>query len=170
MPDLGPGTEVHEFAVADLKKVDRTVTPWVLVMHHRPLYCPDMLFDCYSRANKMRASLEDVYVAGGVDVVLNGHVHSASRTWPVKDNGTHVERSFDSPTAPVHITSGAAGNREGISIQWSDPLPKYTAWTLPDSPPHTGFGIFDVTPTAMTWSWVDAEADGKVIDRFTITK
>ena len=56
--------------VADLKAVDRALTPWIVVMGHRP--------------NFMEASVEALLWDHGVDLTVAGHVHYAQRSCPRK--------------------------------------------------------------------------------------
>ena len=58
-------------------------------------------------------SLEDLFHAQGVDLVIQAHEHSYERLWPTyKDEVFSYD--YNSPKAPVHIISGAAGSTEGV--------------------------------------------------------
>lgn len=59
--------------------MNRTATPWVLAFGHRPFYngIGDALCKPCAKA------FEDVLYQGGVDVVMNGHNHVYSQSWPV---------------------------------------------------------------------------------------
>lgn len=52
----------------------------------------------------------------GVDVEIWAHEHSYERFWPLYDykvkNGS-TEHPYTNPKAPIHIVTGAAGNKEG---------------------------------------------------------
>ena len=39
--EVGPGSEQYDFLKADLSSVNRTETPWVVLMGHRPMYYYD---------------------------------------------------------------------------------------------------------------------------------
>ena len=64
-----------DFLKADLAKVDRTATPWVIVMMHRPWYTSteytpeDVCLVC-------QEAFEDIFYEQNVDLVISGHVHS----------------------------------------------------------------------------------------------
>lgn len=63
---------------------------------------------------------------------MTGHVHAYDRSWPVANNGTLLEKSYDSkstvvllrrradiaifadPKYPVYITNGAGGHWDGL--------------------------------------------------------
>jgi len=52
----------------------------------------------------------------GVDMYICGHEHSYERLWPVYDGIVHngTLSPYTNPTAPVHIITGSAGNRENL--------------------------------------------------------
>lgn len=49
-----------------------------------------------------------------VDLYGAGHLHNYERSYPVY-NGTVTGKSYDKPTATVHIVAGMAGDNEGLS-------------------------------------------------------
>lgn len=64
----------------------------------------------------LTAELEELFVANDVDVSFYGHIHSYNRMFPVKNNGSIVERPaesesrvYRSPQAPVHMMIGMGG-------------------------------------------------------------
>ena len=70
-------------------------------------------------------SLEDLFHAQGVDLVIQAHEHSYERLWPVYNEQVY---SFDynSPKAPVHVITGAAGSVEGVD--WMSSLTGQSRW------------------------------------------
>ena len=62
---------------------------------------------------QLTSELEDLFVKNKVDVSFYGHIHSYNRMFPVKNNGTYVERTqtnvYRSPDAPVHMMVGMSG-------------------------------------------------------------
>jgi len=109
------------FMEADLAGVDRHAHPWLLAVVHRPLYT-----SCLNGGEQqaMRDGFADLFERYRVDVVLNGHVHSYERTWPVRGDynestNATVDRSgtlavYRDPQYPVHVVAGTAGNGESI--------------------------------------------------------
>ncbi|OQS00807.1 hypothetical protein ACHHYP_02589 [Achlya hypogyna] len=132
---------------ADLAKVDRTKTPWVVVVKHNPYYntwkdhqcqCsptrfaidnPDKCWHgsyvagapMYEPHCGLQAKLEPLYAQYGVDVVLAGHVHGYERTAPVYQN------KVDPVRGAVYVTTGAGGNYEGhAGPRIPGPLPPWS--------------------------------------------
>ena len=107
----------------------RAAHPWVLLMGHKPMYTAATYPGCINTRGKgesagegtegaLTAELEELFVANKVDVSFYGHIHSYNRMYPVKDNGTTVERPagpasnskiYRSPSAPVHMMIGMSG-------------------------------------------------------------
>lgn len=75
----------------DLRNVDRTKTPWVVVHGHRPMYC-SCDADCGESARMVRTGgyvlhrkygLEKIFHKYGVDLYLAGHEHNYERMFDV---------------------------------------------------------------------------------------
>ncbi|KAG9131046.1 hypothetical protein Leryth_006775 [Lithospermum erythrorhizon] len=62
----------------ELEKVDRKVTPWLIVMMHSPLY--NSYNYHYMEADTMRVVYESWFVQHKVDIVFAGHVHAYERS------------------------------------------------------------------------------------------
>lgn len=58
----------YKWLVKDLSCIDRTQTPWVIVMSHRPMYSSEVS----SYQKNMRNAFEDLFLEYGVDVYLSG--------------------------------------------------------------------------------------------------
>ena len=96
----------------DLEKVNRrrSAKPWVIALGHKPMYCStdNINEDCKIEKSVVRAYLEDIFYAGGVDLILSGHQPYYERTWPVyKKKATQY--NYREPAAPVHISIGSMG-------------------------------------------------------------
>lgn len=63
---------------ADLSKVDRGRTPWLLVLFHVPWYNSNKAHQC--EGDEMKAAMEGLLHAAGVDVMFAGHVHAYERS------------------------------------------------------------------------------------------
>jgi len=111
--------DMYEWTKADFEKVDRSVTPWLFVAFHHPWYCSNAKHQ--DSAWFMKEEYEDLFHEHKVDVVLQGHVHAYERTY-----GTYKEKRDDS--APVYMTTGNAGNDEGLYKDWINPQPEWSAY------------------------------------------
>ncbi|KAK3236574.1 hypothetical protein CYMTET_53295 [Cymbomonas tetramitiformis] len=103
----------------DLAKLNRTATPWLVVMMHAPWYNSNT--GHWGEAALMQADMEELLYTAGVDLVLAGHVHSYERTHPV------YKGKLDE-CGPTYITIGDGGNREGAYVPWREPQPTWSAF------------------------------------------
>ena len=85
--DAVAGSEQHDFMRADLARVNRSHTPWLVVGGHRPFYIdstskgkPD---SDQTVADDLRSAFEDLFLQYSVDLTLHGHHHSYQRSCPV---------------------------------------------------------------------------------------
>ena len=133
--------DVLAFARADLAAINRTVTPWVIVSAHFPLY---ETYDTASAVNLAHAASEPDFGARGhgppgaadapvpskaqalvdfepllaeyaVDFYFAGHDHNYETTWPVYKGVPRGDKSYTDPVAPIHILSGTAGATANVS-------------------------------------------------------
>ena len=103
--DPAVGAPMGDWLIADLASVDRSVTPWLILGIHRPLYETEQYAGDFAVAAGLRGLMEPYLLKYGVDVVVAGHYHSFQRSCRVA-NLTCV-----GPSEPgvVHYTTGAAG-------------------------------------------------------------
>lgn len=124
--DFTEGSEQRAWLEADLHAVDRTVTPFVIVTAHRPMYNSEDYKSDYEVSLHLRSAIEPLLDTYSVDVFLAGHYHSYERTCRVLH-----ERCMDiSPPSPsqqlqrgtVHVTIGSAGasldGAEWYDVDW----------------------------------------------------
>lgn len=69
--EIGPGSLQYLFLECDLMTIDRTITPWVVVSGHRPMYTG-------SNRVEVIAQIEQILMEAQVDVLLWAHVHYVS--------------------------------------------------------------------------------------------
>lgn len=63
---------------ADLVKVDRKRTPWLLALFHVPWYNSNEAHQ--GEGDGMMSAMEPLLHAAGVDIVFAGHVHAYERS------------------------------------------------------------------------------------------
>lgn len=101
------GSEQYEWIAQDLAQVDRSLTPFVVITGHRPMYTSENCTDDprasdFPVAVHMREEFEDLLYKFKVDLGLWGHQHSYERSCPV-----YQEHCVSDGT--VHIVVGTAG-------------------------------------------------------------
>jgi len=105
----------------------------------------------------MLAVYEELFY-GKVDVVFFGHVHAYERHFPCYKDKIDAK-------APVYITIGDAGNREGLYDDWVSPTPACSAFQKAEY----GHGLLHANATALVWEWHrDADAESVISDRTLI--
>jgi len=102
-------SQQYEWFVNDIENFNRTKTPWLIVMYHRPFYNTN--FAHQGEIPKFRTTYEPLFQKYCVDIVLCGHVHSYERTHPVYNDQVGVN-------FPQYFNIGGAGNQEGLVYNW----------------------------------------------------
>ncbi|KAF0692268.1 Aste57867_16636 [Aphanomyces stellatus] len=138
-----------QWLAQDLARVNRSVTPYVVVVKHNPFYNTwnDHQCQCSTTRHAIHAEDRDncwrgVYAVGAamyephcglqakfellfvqhrVDIVMAGHVHAYERTARIAHN------QVDEVNGVVYITTGAGGNYEGhAGPRLASPLPEWS--------------------------------------------
>ena len=115
--DFSPGSYQYAWLERDLANVDRTLTPWVLVAGHRPMYVSQNTWPADNAvAHNLERLLEDLLYKYKVDMAFWAHYHSYERTcklYKYECVGDGI----------VHILVGTAGRsadpREWDNNTWS---------------------------------------------------
>ncbi|CAN6908204.1 unnamed protein product, partial [Brassica oleracea] len=142
----------HLFLDKEFPKVNRTETPWLIVLNHSPWYNS---YDYhYMEGETMRVMYELWFVKNKVDIVFSGHVHAYERSERISNIAYNVVNGICSPvrdqSAPVYITIGDGGNIEGLATKMTEPQPKYSAFREA-SFGHTILSIKNRTHTHYGW-------------------
>lgn len=132
---------MYKWFEEDMKNVNRTRTPWVIVGFHAPWYATYV--NHYKENSNMQLYFEPLFLKYDVDIVTNGHVHAYDRSPPVF--------SYEPNTCgPIYVTVGDGGNVEGLYRQFVDeaPIPAYCAnqslWSpAAYQPTYSGDGYID---------------------------
>ncbi|CAK9134535.1 unnamed protein product [Ilex paraguariensis] len=141
--DFGSSSAQYGWLKADLKKVDRKKTPWVVVLIHAPWYNSNTAHQGERESIDMKASMEDLLYGARVDVIFAGHVHAYERF-------TRVYKGQANNCGPVHITIGDGGNHEGLATKFLDPQPNISVFR------EASFGHGElevVNATHAQWTW-----------------
>lgn len=150
------GSPQYQWLEKDLKSVDRTVTPWLVVMGHRPMYSSEKYQADGIVCHHLREALEDMFYQYQVDLALWGHYHSYERTCA-------VYRRQCNPHGTTHITVGSAG------CQLDSAGTFQTAWSR-HFEVNFGYGRITVAnSSALLWEFV-RNVDKSVSDSVWLRK
>ena len=157
--DYSTSSSQYKWLAADLAGVDKSVTPWTILILHAPWYNSN--HDHQGAGNGMLDAMEDLVVGAGVDLVFAGHVHAYERN-------DHIVKGAVNATGPVYITIGDGGNREGLAGDWMEPAP---AWSRFRQAEYGHGELSIVNSTAMHWTWHrDSDPEELITDEVWITR
>lgn len=138
-----PESEQYKWLEADLKSVDRNITPWIIVVMHCPWYSSNKDHYGEEQTVLMRNAMEDLFYEHRVNIAIMGHVHAYERTHPVYKNKTD-------DFGTVYITVGDGGNLEGHARLYYD----QPAWSAFRNGTDYGYGIITLlNPNKLQWKW-----------------
>uniref|UniRef100_A0A199UA04 Purple acid phosphatase n=1 Tax=Manihot esculenta TaxID=3983 RepID=A0A199UA04_MANES len=145
--DFDPQSPQYKWLQADLAKVDRAKTPWIIVLIHAPWYNSNTAHQGEPESVDMKQFMEGLLYQARVDVVFAGHVHAYERF-------TRVYQGKADDCGPVHITIGDGGNREGLASDYIEPKPAISVFR------EASFGhgqLEVVNATHAQWRWNSSE-------------
>ncbi|KAF5958259.1 hypothetical protein HYC85_005484 [Camellia sinensis] len=126
----GKYTPQYKWLEQELPKINRSETPWIIVILHAPWYNSNRYH--YMEGESMRVQFEPWFVQHKVDIVFAGHVHSYERSERISNVKYNITNGLSGPvrdsSAPVYITIGDGGNIEGIADNFIDQQPSYSAY------------------------------------------
>ncbi len=101
---VSPGSPMRAWLEAELARP----AGWKFVFFHHPPFSSAL----HTSDLNIRRDLEPLFIAGGVDVVFNGHDHVYERTFPLQ-NATPVnsneEPDYVRPAGVVYVVTGGGG-------------------------------------------------------------
>ena len=104
--DWRQGSTQYAWLASDLKSVNRTKTPWIILATHRMMYTTQAKeVNDYKVSLGMREQLEDLLYAYQVNLMLVGHQHSYERSCAAY-RGECVK---DGVSGTTHLVVGSAG-------------------------------------------------------------
>jgi len=146
----------------DLQNINRTVTPWIVVESHRPLYMGENQTDQIIVEEFMRREFESLLIRYNVDLFLAGHYHSYLRTC----DGLYKSKCNNG--GMTHITVGTAGARLDYGYHLITGL-KWTEKFLLEY----GYGKVTVyNSSTIHWSFISSHGDyeGEKLDEVWIRR
>ncbi|KAJ0087370.1 hypothetical protein Patl1_09226 [Pistacia atlantica] len=159
---FGKYTPQYKWLDQEFPRVNRTETPWLIVLMHSPLY--NSYVHHYMESETMRVMYEPWFVEYKVDVVFAGHVHAYERSERISNIAYNITNGdctpISNPSAPVYITVGDGGNCEGLVTQMTEPQPSYSAYREASF----GHGTLDIkNRTHAHFSW-NRNEDGYAVE------
>jgi len=157
--EYSTGTAQYNWLVKDLASIDRSLTPWVIIILHAPWYNSNNAH--HGEADYMLAALEDLIHEYRVDIMFAGHVHAYERSYRV------YKGQRDDQHGCYYVTIGDGGNREGLASHYLDPQPQWSAFRQAEY----GYGTFSIlNSTHAQWKWYRNMDDlHQVTDQFMYT-
>ncbi|EPS60425.1 hypothetical protein M569_14376, partial [Genlisea aurea] len=149
---FGKYTPQYVWLQNELPKVNRSETPWLIVLMHSPFY--NSYFYHYMEGETMRVQFESWFVDYKVDLVFAGHVHAYERSKRFSNIAYNITNGLctpvGNPSAPVYITIGDGGNIEGLATNLTEPKPGYSEFREPSF----GHGVLEIkNRTHAFFSW-----------------
>ena len=155
--DVRPGSEQYRWLSNDLTKVDRSITPWVIVTAHRTIYSSQKAKSDYLVSLEIRKALEDLLNKWKVDLCITGHLHSYERSCRVYKSHCYSRKGI------TYIVVGTAGC--GVEKHIGR---QHMRWTRHFEERH-GYGKVTVNRTYLLWEFV-RNRDEVVSDSMTLRK
>lgn len=146
--------EQYNWLISELQ--NNTAT-WTIVAMHNPIYSAGG-YGSNPEKNSitlaLREQLQGIFAQYGVDIVLQGHDHTVSRTYPIDENGVvqsennetinGVEYTVD-PNGVIYVMSGTAGGQTR-------------------SPYDTDETLYEYALSSKARTWTEFAVDGNTIE------
>lgn len=188
--DVSAGSEQRAWMDSEFEAINRSNTPWVVVLIHRPLYVVLPHKSNRIVGEHLAEMLEDTFIEQKVSLVVSGHVHSMSRSCPLlkgkcKKHGiTYITMGSGGMFLSTQFLGGLALSRSlilahrlyrslarslGKEISALDDPDEQPDW-LANAQLVFGFGRFQImNRTHMTFEYVESETGaGRVIDTVVV--
>ncbi|GAB4814669.1 hypothetical protein N2152v2_001715 [Parachlorella kessleri] len=110
----GRHSKQYAWFQAELSKVDRSRTPWLILMFHasaRNNYAVH-----FKEVEEFMQLFEPLFYQHQVDMIFNGHTHAYEFTYPMLNYTVN-------PCGPMYICIGDGGNMEGLARFFIDEYP-----------------------------------------------
>jgi len=154
--DYSTTSPQYKWLKANLEAVDRTVTPWIISLWHRPWYCSNNAHQ--GEGEQMRLSIEPVLNEYSVDIVFNGHVHAYERVTDMYD-------FKPTPGKTSYFVCGNGGTPEGLASKWET----QPVWSLVRIA-QWGYGALNVVNSTHAHFTMYADTNGAIMDQSWVVK
>ena len=141
---MEPDSVQYQWLIRELSRVDRTKTPWLMVMFHCPLYNSFSVHQRDTQIIKAREFFEPLLVKHRANMVFNGHIHAYLRTKNVAHQSVNA-------TGPMHVVVGAGGRDAHAPFLHEEP----EEWVAVRDAALYGYGMLEIlNQTHARWDWV----------------
>ncbi|XP_043703036.1 purple acid phosphatase-like isoform X1 [Telopea speciosissima] len=149
----GRSTPQYTWLTTELANVNRTETPWLIIIVHAPWYNSDVTH--YMEGETMRVQFEAMAIQYKVDAIFAGHVHAYERSYRISNIAYNITNGLCTPVpnqfAPIYVTVGDGGNIEGLAGVFTQPQPSYSAFREAAFG-HAMFSIKNRTHAYFSWN------------------
>jgi acid phosphatase type 7 len=156
--NITKGSRQRQWLEDEFDSVDRAVSPWLIILIHRPLYVAYPHKSNRIVGEHLTEILEEDFIEQNVNLVISGHVHSYYRTCPLL-------RGYCNKMGIVYLTIGSAGKK----IPDLDEREDQPTWMANAQMIH-GYGRFHIkSPSELSFEYVETESgSAHVIDAVKI--
>lgn len=156
--NITAGSRQRKWLEDEFESVDRSKSPWLIVLIHRPLYVAFPHKSNRIVGEHLTTILEEEFIKQHVNLVISGHVHSYYRTCPLL-------RGSCNKNGIVYMTIGSAGKQISDLDDREDQPP----WMANAQTLH-GYGRFHIrSPSELSFEYVETESgSAHVIDAVKI--
>ena len=160
---MEPNSTQYQWLLQELKSVDRSQTPWLIVTIHVPVYNAFHIHHHDKQIIAAKANLEALFVEYKVNLVVAGHVHAYQRT-------KNVAFGKEDPAGPVYVIVGAGGRQCKADFEQEEPEP----WLAVRDATRYGYGTLEIfNKTHAQWEWllsgISEYQDVNIVHRTNIT-
>lgn len=134
--DFTEGSPQHNWLKRDLSAVDRSRTPYVVVIQHREIYTAESDDDKFNP--RVQAALEPLFIEHQVDLNIGAHIHEYERTCAMRE-GQCVEGGT------TYIVDGTAGAYPQGGPRY--PLPQ---WSIVSNDHRLGYSRITADGSGLT--------------------
>ena len=140
-----------------VNELQNNTATWTIVVLHNPLYSVGQwgAGTNNSTALALRKQLQGIFAQYGVDLVLQGHDHTVSRSYPINANGEPQAETFvtqngvnysKNPAGVVYMTNGVGGVSARVPTAID---PTLYAYACEEKSKSCTWGEFEVSETMM---------------------
>lgn len=140
-----------------LNELQNNDCDWTIVAMHNPMYSIGKYGSDSSKnaiCLALRSQLKGIFAEYGVDIVLQGHDHAISRTYPIDGNGNIKSETWETvgdvkysvdPSGVIYVMNGPAGNQVRGAVEG------YAA------------ALYTYAQTSKPCSWAEFEINGNTL-------